>query len=365
MNIMTKQDFEQMRNRAFASEAYKNYQEVREVVFAMLQHQEKVSAGSASAYWSTELEGMDYMLDASPLIIQKLRHHCYHLTGLREYEYRDHHARAALKLEQRLAALQAHDQSGLLVPESPLCGGFGFKIGNGLYNVDTLRFYESLIVLDWEGILNTFRNAMQRNVALEIGGGWGGFAYQFKTLFPNTTYIAVDLPGSILFGATYLKTLFPQARVYLSDGSEQDASFLAKEKYDFAFFPHFAWPNLTIPKPDILINLASFQEMTTEQVNGYISRAATLACPVIYSCNRDRSPNNPELSRISEILSQYYTMTADFPGFDTQSKAKFSFARDMVTRAKRIAGSQKAKRSEDIYAYRHLLGKRSYVDHHA
>ena len=333
---MTKEKFEHIRNRAAASEAYKNYQEVREALFTMLQHQEKFAESKASAYWSTELEGLDYMLDASPLIIQKLRHHCYHLTGLREYEYRTHHIRGSSKLEHRLRALQAHDHNGLLVSESPLLGGFGFQIDNGLYNVDTLRFYESLIALDQGGVLETFRNRSQRRVVLEIGAGWGGFAYQFKTLFPNTTYVIVDLPGSILFGATYLKTLFPQARVYISNGFDLDASFLMEEKYDFAFFPHFAWQGLNIPKPDLLVNLASFQEMTTQQVDRYISRAVAFKCPLLYSWNRDRSPNNPELSQISKILARYYTITMDFPGVEMPQKAKFSFAQDVVMRVKRI-----------------------------
>ena len=48
---------------------------------------------------------------------------------------------------------------------------------------------------------------------LEIGAGWGGFAYQFKTLFPKTTYVVVDFPELFLFSASYLVTVFPEAKV--------------------------------------------------------------------------------------------------------------------------------------------------------
>ena len=52
-----------------------------------------------------------------------------------------------------------------------------------------------------------------RKLVWEIGAGWGGFAYQFKTLFPDVTYVIVDLPELFLFSATYLMTLFPEAKV--------------------------------------------------------------------------------------------------------------------------------------------------------
>jgi len=54
-----------------------------------------VSAQSAPALASQrnpppaeELENIDYMLDASPLIVRKLRHHAFHITNLRPYDYR-------------------------------------------------------------------------------------------------------------------------------------------------------------------------------------------------------------------------------------------------------------------------------------
>jgi hypothetical protein len=43
----------------------------------------------------------------------------------------------------------------------------------------------------------------------------GGFRYQVKILFPNTTYVIVDLPMMMLFSATYLKMAFPDANVGL------------------------------------------------------------------------------------------------------------------------------------------------------
>ena len=73
------------------SDSYRNYLCIRERVMQMMEEMQSDSNYRPSDYWKEELSGMDYMLDASPLIIDKLREHCYHLTGIRSYDYRGHH----------------------------------------------------------------------------------------------------------------------------------------------------------------------------------------------------------------------------------------------------------------------------------
>lgn len=242
------------------------------------------------------------MLDASPLIVEKLRHHTYHSTGLHEYPYRKHHAFRSGSLRQKLAALKALDRSGLLVPESPALGGFGFELDGELYNLDTLKFYEVLIGMEQAGFLDPLRKSA-RPAVLEIGSGWGGFAYQFKTLFPNAAYVLVDLPQTIIFSATYLQTLFPKARVHFvtdSSSAKFDVS-----KHDFVFVPNFFWSALDL-RPALAVNMVSFQEMTDAQVRAYVQKLADSACPRLYSLNRDRSPNNAEITSVSGIIAERY-----------------------------------------------------------
>ncbi len=85
------------------------------------------------------------------------------------------------------------------MPESPRLGGFGHRLDGDLVNIDTLKFYECLIALDRCQVLSELREVDRRVTVVEIGAGWGGLAYQFKTLFPNTTYVIVDLPPTLLF----------------------------------------------------------------------------------------------------------------------------------------------------------------------
>ena len=52
--------------------------------FALSPDGETLAASDAdapSSYWQEELANFEYMLDASPLIIEKLRHHTHHITG--------------------------------------------------------------------------------------------------------------------------------------------------------------------------------------------------------------------------------------------------------------------------------------------
>ncbi|OAI14914.1 MULTISPECIES: putative sugar O-methyltransferase [Methylomonas] len=343
---------------------YQNYLLVRECVLQMLAE----SSGEAalpSHYWEEELAGFDYLLDASPLIIRKLREHSYHITGLKSYEYRHHHAHKAEPYRQKLAALRAVDASDLFVAEAPLLGGFGHEIDGVLVNIDTLKFYESLIALDRAGALVPLKNAGTRPVVVEIGGGWGGFGYQFKRLLPNTTYVIVDLPQTMLFSGVYLKTLFPEAKCFVYGEGGHKVPPLPLEHYDFVFMPHFSIDDFKPERIDLGINMISFQEMTSEQVTGYARWFWENGCEFLYSHNRARSAHNNQLSDVAvlltqgyqlkpfEVLSMPYTVLnvpSQIPWASDPKKMARQLLQRMLKPVKKAAGSH--------LDYRHLFGRR-------
>ena len=57
---------------------------------------------SVSDYWAEEVDGFSYMLEAPPSIINRLRHHCYHITGELPYQYRSHHTYNSYKYKSKL-----------------------------------------------------------------------------------------------------------------------------------------------------------------------------------------------------------------------------------------------------------------------
>jgi hypothetical protein len=283
-------------NRLRGEPAYQGYLDAREHVLALL----NVGSEDSSAYWREELDNFEYLLDASPLVIERLRHHCFHVTGVRVYEYRSGQDRLRSQLVARLRALKALDSRGLLVPEPPDLGGFGFEIDGALVNLDTIKYYESLVALERGAVLDTLRD--KRSIICEIGGGWGGMASQLKTVMPNCTYVIVDLPELFLLSATYLSAVFPDARLAYW-GEDIDWSTV-----DFLFVPNTAVEELRPPHVDMVLNTVSFQEMTTHQVETYVDHFASLGTPIIYSLNRDRSVYNHELSSVREIIQRSYDL---------------------------------------------------------
>jgi hypothetical protein len=288
------------------SAAYRNYEFARDRVLEMRAAAARVPGYEPSAYWEEELANFDYMLDASPLIIDKLRHHSFHITGLKVYDYRSNRDRFRERFVEKRRALIKHGKRELLIPEWRALGGFGFEIDGDLYNIDTLKFFEVLVALDRGSVLEAFRGHADRRLVWEIGAGWGGFPYQFKTLCPNVTYVITDFPELFLFSATYLMTAFPDAKVRFW-GEEPFADTLANwRSYDFIFAPNFAIDEFRPERLDLAINMVSFQEMTEAQVTDYVSRAHALNCPFLYSLNRERSSYNRELESVSAIVSRYF-----------------------------------------------------------
>lgn len=287
------------------SKAYRHYEKVRAEILALKEVERAQAGGVArpSDYWSEELANFDYMIDASPLIIAKLRHHAHHITGIRVYDYRSSMTRTQAQFEAKLKALAEVGGREIFVPESPALGGFGFKIDGELVNIDTLKFYECLIALQKGEILREFRASEPPKTVCEIGSGWGGFAYQFKTLFPKTRYVLVDFPELFLFAGPYLMTLFPDARFAFFDPAGGKADL---PDADFVFVPHFGIDQWRPEHLDLTVNMASYQEMTTEQVRSYVRFAHDRGCPYVYSLNRDRSPHNAQLSNVRDIIAESY-----------------------------------------------------------
>jgi len=290
-----------------ATPAFANYEYVRERVLEMRARVDAEPNYKPSAYWKEELANFEYMLDASPLIIDKLRAHSFHVTGLHVHRYRSGREREAARYAEKLQALQATARNPeLFIAEPPDLGGFGFTIDGQLVNLDTLKFFEVLIALDKGAVLEEFRGAGERKLVWEVGAGWGGFPYQFKTLCPNTTYLISDFPELFLFSATYLMTLFPGAKVRFWGEEPADRIFANWRDYDFIFTPNTALTDLTPDRLDLAVNMVSFQEMTTAQVTSYVAKSHQLGARFLYSLNRDRSSMNHELDSVSRVISKYF-----------------------------------------------------------
>ena len=332
-------------------DAYETYLTVRDAVLRMKRHEGGMSA-APSVYWAEELSNIDYMIEASPLIVRKLRHHSFQLTGIRPYDYRAQDDSRLDAFEQRLCALVELGGRDLLVPEHEALGGFGYSLAEGLFNLDTLKFFEVLVGMKRAGVLQSLEGPAP--IVLEIGAGWGGFAYQVKTLFPRVSYVVVDFPELFLFSATYLQTVFPQARVVFADDASDPSGWRGA---DFVFVPNTRASDVRHVTPSVTVNIASFQEMTSTQVEEYAKLASDAGSEFLYSLNRERSRYNAQLSSVSELVRRYYDVREVALLHTDYTKAIKKPPRPGAN-----VPSRKSRDGEEDFAYRHLAGKRRATD---
>ena len=307
--------------RVEAAEAFENYRTVRAHVVRM----KKLDTGKVSERSTAEqrmLSAVRHMWNASPEVIAKLREHCKPITGTSPASYEGpYESRKAFFLD--LSRLRKVGNPALLVPEAPLLGGFGFAAhspeGEQLYNDDTLKFYEVLSALECGAVLDTFRSENGRqSVVWEIGGAWGGFAYQFKTLFPNVTYVITAPAELLLFSAVYLMTAFPNAR-YRFYGDESPGAFWHDLKtVDFAFATVGAlaerFPDRAV---DLTLDLQALEHMPPECAQHHVQDAFDLGSRYFYSLGPRTNQCTPDRTAASTFIKKlYWAYELPVPQFD-------------------------------------------------
>ncbi len=284
--------------------------DVKSRVRAMLKEQgELVKNGgmtimSASKYWSDFCSYFDYMLELPEASFSKIRLHTYHLTG-DNYQLYYFGSPDIFKAENNLDELVKDIPPAFILNEPK--GGIGFSYANGRFvSADIVRYQRVVNTLFRQGILSGLRGGgrHERKHLLEIGGGYGALAHHLSNILEDVTYVIVDLPETLLFSAAYLLSLDPDSRIYLYD-KNTFPDFItsdAVESYDFILVPNYALRSLRHLRFELVINIASFQEMRAEQVNEYLDFIDKVCAGALYSYNMDAQPRNKELLNLSEIF---------------------------------------------------------------
>lgn len=124
-----------------------------------------------------------------------------------------------------------------------------------------------------------------RPTFLEIGGGFGGLAWQLLRGRPTVRYIGVDLPENVTIQAYFLQCALPDRRVllYQSGMKRVDADMLAD--YDIILLPNFILPALDIPELDAAINVRSFSEMPLGTITEYFEQLDRLRARFLFHEN--------------------------------------------------------------------------------
>ena len=279
---------------ALAARAYENYLQVRgwarsvsagaRVVPPLAPAEQQMTAALAPLW------------EASPGAIATLRRWSEPITGVRPADYDNPARDLALRLKYAVGTVRRHAGEDLFVEESPLLGGFGVEWHRRRYNEDTVRFFKALVGLQDGGVLADCRGQGPRRLVWEIGGGWGGFAFQFKTVCPNVTYLITGTPELLLVSAVYLMTAFPAARCRFYGATSGAELWNEWEQVDFVFAPDAAAADLETPPIDLTLDIMALHHMSEPRVARHVQRAFDLGSRYFFSqapgpCFREDVPD--------------------------------------------------------------------------
>jgi hypothetical protein len=277
-----RQTAERLEREATAARAYEHYLRVRDWArsFAAAGVRSDVPLAPAEREMAAALAPL---WDASPEMIAGLRRWSEPITGVRPADYDNPSKAMALPLKYAVGNLRHHAGADLFVEESPLLGGFGVEWHRQRYNEDTVRFFKAVVALQDGGVLGECRGHHRRRFVWEIGGGWGGFAFQFKTVCPNVTYMITGIPELLLVSAVYLMTAFPEARIRLYDPSGDADLWNDWPHVDFVFVPDAAVASLRTPAIDATFDVMALRYMNEERITLHVERAFDLGSRYFFS----------------------------------------------------------------------------------
>ncbi len=262
-----------------------------------------------SVYWSGYCERLQYLTGLDNEHFLRVRDHTWQITGdvynrylpPLEAGYRSRLEDAFGKLWDGLP-----DRYRLSEPERT----FGLEIGGSVVNTDLLRFQRLVIALRDEGILDQVGGAGSGTV-VEIGGGYGGFAHQLAACLGEDLdrYVIVDLPEVLLLAAAYLIIHDGVESVHVHDPADPAETIrqLADGPATFVLVPNHRADLIDGRSIDLAVNIASFQEMTSEQVAGYLSTIARNLTGTLVSFNRPFNMEaNVEQENLRALLDRHF-----------------------------------------------------------
>jgi hypothetical protein len=273
--------------------------------------------------WSDLLSLFEYAMHLTPKDLENARFHAAYLTGSNIMQY-----------YQQFPPLDGEQYADNLgykflvdgLPEmfwlsEPLCPGVKGPIGvnyrGRIINQDICRYQSCVTNLYNCGVFNSLAHGHGLRSILEIGGGYGGLAYQMSEILERlnqkTTYIIIDLPEILLFAGAFLMVNKPNGNIYIYDTATFTDEFIRKGiyEYDFVLLPNFALKRLwALPEVNLIINMQSFQEMTPSQINDYLCFADAHLSGFLYSDNIEKHPFNKQITgeTVTSLLAERFEL---------------------------------------------------------
>lgn len=132
---------------------------------------------------------------------------------------------------------------------------------------------------------------------LEIGGGFGGMAYQ---LLKNESKVSMryynfDLPEVLAISSYFLMTAFPEKKFLLFGEADIQLDCLQKE-FDCILMPNFELPKLNENSVDLVFNSVSLMEMDLATIDEYLIQSGRISKHFFLHVNHDRFDSDDEVN---------------------------------------------------------------------
>lgn len=174
-------------------------------------------------------------------------------------------------------------------------GEVGWNIDGKIVSYDTYVYLERLALMYEYGVIDHLKavaKSGQTPRVIEIGGGFGALAYYLRQIVPETRFVIVDLPESLVFAGVYLSLMKPETgHVFMDDATPGDR--LVPNSSGVTFVPNFMFDRIVEAGSefDLAVNTLSMSEMSRDQVTYYCSGIKTMLKPdgAFFEQNQDNS----------------------------------------------------------------------------
>jgi putative sugar O-methyltransferase len=136
---------------------------------------------------------------------------------------------------------------------------------------------------------------------IELGAGYGRLAYVIRNMFPDSTFVILDLPEALLCSSTWLERSLPGDVHPYEASREVDrlsrSELLQKKIWTLAAHQIEA---IEADAADVFINIYSFAEMPLDAITNYFGHVDRLTRGIFYSKQRKLENNLADGGPIGE-----------------------------------------------------------------
>ena len=141
-----------------------------------------------------------------------------------------------------------------------------------------------------------------KNNIIELGGGYGKFAYYFLKDAKNFTYIDFDIPETLTLASYFLSKCFPNKKNFFY--GEKNFTKIVVDDYDLIFLPPWEIEKLEDNSVDLAINKNSLGEMNPETAHNYLNHIQRTS-KYFFSMNHEYFRNDFANGKKSLINREY------------------------------------------------------------